>query len=177
LTETGEVADRPETPAERKARLQRERRARARAEAKAQPKAKMQPKAKAKAKARAKAKAKAKAKRAPRRIQEAQIVNAAPSSFVEPPPSVEPPPPPTPVKKRITKKGGSISNRIEEIIEASKLPPAEQALLPKKHLTTKVARPKKGQKKKNGGIEPILEHNDVQDDPYYMKPPLQTHVK
>ena len=121
-------------------------------------------------------------KRAPRRKTAAQIVNAAPSSFVEPPPSVEPPPPPpsdtkpTQVSKR-SKKGGSISNRIEEIIEASKLPPAEQALLPKKHLTTKVARPKKGQKKKNGGIEPILEHNDVQDDPYYMKPPLQTHVK
>ena len=75
------------------------------------------------------------------------------------------------------KKGGSVSNRIEEIIEASKLPPAEQALLPKKHLTTKVARPKKGQKKKNGGIEPILEHNDIKDDPYYMKPPLPTRVK
>ena len=59
----------------------------------------------------------------------------------------------------------------------SKLPPAEQALLPKKRLNTKVARPKKGQKKKNGGLEPILEHNDVQDNPYYMKPPLPTHIK
>ena len=66
---------------------------------------------------------------------------------------------------------------MEEIIESSKLPPAEQALLPKKRLNTKVARPKKGQKKKNGGLEPILEHNDVQDKPYYMKPPLPTHNK
>ena len=75
------------------------------------------------------------------------------------------------------KKGGSVSNRIEEIIEASKLPPGEQALNPKHRLTTKVARPKKGRKKKGGGLEPILDHHDIKDDPYYMKPPLPTHVK
>jgi hypothetical protein len=75
------------------------------------------------------------------------------------------------------KRKGSVSNRIEEIIEASKLPPGEQALNPKHRLTTKVARPKKGRKKKGGGLEPILEHHDIKDDPYYMKPPLPTHVK
>ena len=76
-----------------------------------------------------------------------------------------------------TKKGGSVQNTIAEIIEASKLPPAEQALLPPKRLTTKVTRPKKDRKDKGGGLEPILEHNDVQDDPYYMKPPLPTQIK
>ena len=128
-------------------------------------------------------------------MPEAQIVDAAPSTFVEPAPaasSIDPLPTPIrdhkvapkskarlshPKEKEPKKKGGTISNRIEYIIEASKLPPAEQALLPKKHLTTKVARPKKGQKNKNGGIEPILEHNDIKDDPYYMKPPLPTRVK
>ena len=75
------------------------------------------------------------------------------------------------------KKGGSVMNRIEVIIEASNLPPGEQALLPPRRLTTKVARPKKGRKKKGGGLEPILEHHDIKDDPYYMKPPLPTHVK
>jgi hypothetical protein len=66
---------------------------------------------------------------------------------------------------KINKKGGSVQNTIEEIIESSKLPPAEQALLPKRKLNTKVARPKKGRKKKGGGLEPILEHFDVKDDP------------
>ena len=66
---------------------------------------------------------------------------------------------------------------MEEIIESSKLPPAEQALLPKTRLTTQVARPNKGHKKMDVGLEPILEHNDVQDNPYYMKPPLPTHIK
>ena len=75
------------------------------------------------------------------------------------------------------KKGGSVSNSIEEIIEASKLPPGQQVLLPKNRLNTKAARPKKGRQKKGGGLEPILEHHDIKDDPYYMKPPLPTHVK
>ena len=75
------------------------------------------------------------------------------------------------------KKGGSVKNTIEEIIEASNLPPGQQALLPPKRLTTTVARPKKGRKKKGGGLEPILEHHDIQNDPYYMKPPLPTHMK
>ena len=64
------------------------------------------------------------------------------------------------------KKGGSVMNRIKEIIEASNLPPREQALLPAHRQTTKVARPKKGTKKKGGGLEPILEHHDIKDDPY-----------
>ena len=46
------------------------------------------------------------------------------------------------------KKGGSIKNTIEDIIETSNLPPRQQALLPKKRLTTKVARTKHGQTKK-----------------------------
>ena len=75
------------------------------------------------------------------------------------------------------KKGGSVQNTIEEIIESSKLPPAEQSLLPPQRLTTKVARPKKVRKKKGGGLEPILEHNDVQGDPYYIKPLLPTQMK
>ena len=75
------------------------------------------------------------------------------------------------------KKGGSVSNNIKDIIEASKLPPGQQALIPKHRLTTKVARPKKGRKKKRGGLEPILEHHDIKDDPCYMKPPLPTHTK
>ena len=74
------------------------------------------------------------------------------------------------------KRGGSVQNTIQEILEASKLPPAEQALLPKRSLNTKAARPKKGRKKKGGGLEPILEHFDVKDDPYYNKPPLPTHI-
>jgi len=70
-----------------------------------------------------------------------------------------------------------VKSTIDEIIKASNLPPGEQALLPAHQLTTKVARPKKGRKKKGGGLEPILEHYDIKDDPYYMKPPLPTHVK
>ena len=49
------------------------------------------------------------------------------------------------------------------MIEASNLPPGQQALLPTQCLTTTAARPKKGKKKKGGGLEPILEHHDVQD--------------
>ena len=66
---------------------------------------------------------------------------------------------------------------IDEIIKASNLPPGEQALLPARRLTTKVARPKKGRKKKGEGLELILEHHDIKDDPYYLKPPLPTHIK
>ena len=32
-------------------------------------------------------------------------------------------------------------------------------------------------KKKGGGIEPILEHHNIIYDPSYMKPPLPTHIK
>ncbi|MFM7979457.1 MAG: hypothetical protein ACKPKO_09095 [Candidatus Fonsibacter sp.] len=62
-------------------------------------------------------------------------------------------------------------------MEPSKLPPGQQSLLPKHHLTTKAARPKEGRKKKGEGIDPILEHHGIQNDPYYMKPPLPTHIK
>ncbi|MFM7981359.1 MAG: hypothetical protein ACKPKO_18790 [Candidatus Fonsibacter sp.] len=75
------------------------------------------------------------------------------------------------------KKGGSVNNTIEDIIESSKLPPAEQALPPTHKLNTKVARPKNVERKKNGGLAPILEHSDIQNDPYYMKPSLPTHIK
>ena len=79
--------------------------------------------------------------------------------------------------KAARRQGESVKNTIEEIIEASNLPPGQQALLPTKRLTTTVARPKKGRKKKGGGLEPILEDHDFQNDPYYMKPPLPTHIK
>ena len=131
---------------------------------------------------------------------QAQIVNAPPSAYVEPDEddigahhdtaasSTDPLPLAAKRAKqkqdkdkgkdaKRKKKGGSVQNTIEEIIESSKLPPAEQALLPKRKLNTKAARPKKGRKKKGGGLEPILEHNDVKDDPYYMKPPLPTQMK
>ena len=71
----------------------------------------------------------------------------------------------------------SVKHSIDETITASNLPPREQALLPAHRLTTKVARPRKGGKKKGGGLKPILEHHDIKGDPYYMKPPLPTHVK
>ena len=43
------------------------------------------------------------------------------------------------------KKGGSVKHTIADIIETSNLPPKQQALLPTKRLTTKVARSKEGQ--------------------------------
>ncbi|MFM7982800.1 MAG: hypothetical protein ACKPKO_26100, partial [Candidatus Fonsibacter sp.] len=63
----------------------------------------------------------------------------------------------------------------------SKLPPGQQALLPKRHLTTKAdlttkaAQPHKGNQKKGEGIDPILEHNGIHKEPHCMKPPLPTH--
>ena len=60
----------------------------------------------------------------------------------------------------------SVKHTTDEIIKVSNLPPREQALLPTHRLTTKVARPKKGRKKKGRGLEPILEHHDTKDDPY-----------
>ncbi|MFM7984174.1 MAG: hypothetical protein ACKPKO_33110, partial [Candidatus Fonsibacter sp.] len=80
-------------------------------------------------------------------------------------------------KAKDEKPEASVKNTIDKIIESSKLPPGQQALLPKRHLTTKAARPKKGRKKKGEGIDPILEHNDIHNDPYYIKPPLPTHIK
>ena len=47
-----------------------------------------------------------------------------------------------------TKKGGSVQKTMEEIIESSKLPPAEQALLPKKAPDHQSGTPKKGTKEK-----------------------------
>ena len=82
-----------------------------------------------------------------------------------------------PSKESKKKGGGSVNNSIEKIIEASNLPPREQELLPAHQLATKVARPKKGRTQKGGVLEPVLEHHDIKDDPYYMKPPLPTHVK
>ena len=70
-----------------------------------------------------------------------------------------------------------VQNAIEDIIDANNLPPGRQALLPTQCLTTAVARPKKGRNKKGGGLAPILEHHDIQNDPYYMKPPMPTHIK
>ncbi|MFM7982322.1 MAG: hypothetical protein ACKPKO_23680, partial [Candidatus Fonsibacter sp.] len=44
-----------------------------------------------------------------------------------------------------------VQNTIEEIIESSKLPPGQQALLPKRHLTTKAVRPNNGQEEEGRG--------------------------
>ena len=201
VDETGAITSAPDPAAER-ARKRKEARGRAKAAAPANPKAK----AKAKAKPRAKPKARVVTvanvgtKRAPRKTPQVQIVNAPPSAYVEPDEedigahhataASSTDSLPLAAKRarkkqdkdkgkgaKKSKKGGSVQNTIEEIIESSKLPPAEQSLLPPKRLTTKVARPKKGKNKKGGGLEPILEHNDVQDDPYYMKPPLPTQMK
>lgn len=58
------------------------------------------------------------------------------------------------------------------------LDPGFQALTRRLPLVSASGRPKKRPgKKKNGGLEAILEHHDIKDDPYYMKPPLPTHIK
>ena len=199
VDETGAITSAPDPAAER-ARKRKEARERAKAAAQANPKAKAKAKPRAKPKARTVTVANVGTKRAPRKTPQVQIVNAPPSAYVEPDEddigahhdtaASSTDPLPLAAKRarqkqdkdkgkgaKRNKKGGSVQNTIEEIIESSKLPPAEQALLPKRKLNTKVARPKKGRKKKGGGLEPILEHNDVQDDPYYMKPPLPTHMK
>ena len=59
----------------------------------------------------------------------------------------------------------SVKHTIDDIIKSSNLPPREQALLPAHRLTTKAARPKKCRQKKGGGLEPILEHHNIKDDP------------
>ena len=113
-------------------------------------------------------------KQAPRKTPQAQIVNAPPRAYVEPDEDYigahhgtaasSTDPLPVAAKRarqkqykdkgkdaKRKKKGGSVQNTIEYMIESSKLPPAEQALLPPKRLTTKVARPKKGRKTRGGG--------------------------
>ena len=58
------------------------------------------------------------------------------------------------------------------------MPAAAQAMFRSQiPLVSASGRPRKGRKKKGEGLEPILEHHDIKDDPYYMKPPLPTHVK
>ena len=55
------------------------------------------------------------------------------------------------------------------------LSPAEQAILAPPPLNTRVARKKAGKgKKKSGGLGPVLEHNDLGNDGYYIKPDLPT---
>ena len=59
---------------------------------------------------------------------------------------------------------------LANIIEANKLAPRQQALLPKHRLTTKAGWPKKGRQKNGKGLDPILEHHDIKADPYCAKP-------
>jgi hypothetical protein len=52
--------------------------------------------------------------------------------------------------------------------------PGERALTPQTPLVTARGKAKaKGRKKKNGGLEPIMEFNEMADDPYVMRPPIQ----
>ena len=54
----------------------------------------------------------------------------------------------------------------------------ERARMHQPSLVTASGRPKKRPgKNNNGGLEAILEHRDIKDDPYYMQPPLPTHMK
>jgi hypothetical protein len=63
---------------------------------------------------------------------------------------------------------------IEEIQKASKMTPGERALTPQAPLVTARGKAKaKGRKKKNGGLEPIMEFNDVGDDPYVIRNPVK----
>ncbi|MFM7982591.1 MAG: hypothetical protein ACKPKO_25040, partial [Candidatus Fonsibacter sp.] len=57
-------------------------------------------------------------------------------------------------KAKYEKPVASVNNTIEELIESSKLPPGQQGLLPKHHLTTKAAHPNNNKKKKCEGIDP-----------------------
>ena len=58
------------------------------------------------------------------------------------------------------------------------MPAAAQAMIRNQiPLVSASGRPSKGRKKKGGVLEPILEHHDIKNDPYYMKPPLPTHIK
>ena len=58
------------------------------------------------------------------------------------------------------------------------MPAASQAMFRSQiPLVSASGRPRKGRKKKGEGLEPILEHHDIKDDPYFMRPPLPTHVK
>ena len=65
------------------------------------------------------------------------------------------------------------ADTIKYITSLANLSPAEQALAMQPVLNTKVARKKPGKgKKKNNGLEPILEYNDLGNDGYYIKPNL-----
>ena len=65
------------------------------------------------------------------------------------------------------------ADTIKYITSLANLSPAEQALAVQPVLNTKVARKRPGKgKKKNNGLEPILEFNDLGNDGYYIKPDI-----
>jgi hypothetical protein len=68
------------------------------------------------------------------------------------------------------------------IINTAKLAPGQKALarsiplVAQRQLVSASGKAKakaKGRKKKNGGLEPIMEFNEMADDPYVMRPPIQ----
>ena len=74
--------------------------------------------------------------------------------------------------KRTTQKMAELLNVYHDT------PAATQAMFRSQiPLVSASGRPRKGRKKKGEGLEPILEHHDIKDDPNYMKPPLPTHIK
>jgi hypothetical protein len=84
---------------------------------------------------------------------------------------------PRPKRNRIARKASNPLTQqqiVEEIQKASKMTPGERALTPQTPLVTARGKAKaKGRKKKNGGLEPIMEFNEMADDPYVMRPPIQ----
>ena len=100
-------------------------------------------------------------------------------------------PAPKTAKKRRTKRAQSaneiniiepnkatIRKELEHLRDYINADPYERVGMRPPSLVTASGRPKKRPgKKKNGGLEAILEHHDIKNDPYYMKPPLPTHMK
>ncbi|MFM7986641.1 MAG: hypothetical protein ACKPKO_45730, partial [Candidatus Fonsibacter sp.] len=67
---------------------------------------------------------------------------------------------------------------MEHIMDYFNASPGVRAQMLRPSLVSASGRPNKRQgTKKNGGLEAILEHHDIKNDPYYMKPPLPTHIK
>ena len=100
-------------------------------------------------------------------------------------------PAPKTAKKRRTKRAQSaneiniiepnkatIRKELEHLKDYINADPYERVGMRPPSLVTASGRPKKRPgKKKNGGLAAILEHHDIKNDPYYMKPPLPTQMK
>ncbi len=72
----------------------------------------------------------------------------------------------------------TIRKELEHLKDYINADPYERVGMRPPSLVTASGRPKKRPgKKKNGGLEAILEHHDINNDPYYTKPPLPTQMK